>query len=65
MSKHVERVIGDILDPQTLLPALEGVDWLFHTAAQSSLSLLRHIQNKEGARAAKSAPLSTSRSGRV
>jgi len=32
---HVERVIGDILDPQTLLPALEGVDWVFHAAAQS------------------------------
>jgi len=31
----VERVIGDILDPQTLLPALEGVDWVFHAAAQS------------------------------
>jgi len=35
MSKHVERVIGDILDSQTLLPALEGVDWVFQAAAQS------------------------------
>jgi len=31
----IERVIGDILEPQTLLPALEGVDWVFHAAAQS------------------------------
>lgn len=31
----VERVIGDILEPQTLLPALDGVDWIFHAAAQS------------------------------
>jgi|GEM_PF-3640438 len=35
MSKHVERIIGNIPDPQTLLPTLEGVDWVFHAAAKS------------------------------
>lgn len=31
----VKRVIGDILEQETLVPALEGVDWVFHTAAVS------------------------------
>jgi dihydroflavonol-4-reductase len=32
----VERVVGDILDPTSLPPAMDGVRWLFHTAAQSA-----------------------------
>ncbi|NIS83433.1 MAG: NAD-dependent epimerase/dehydratase family protein [Anaerolineales bacterium] len=32
----VERSIGDILDPDTLLPAMRGIDLVFHTAAQSA-----------------------------
>ncbi|HEY42441.1 MAG TPA: NAD-dependent epimerase/dehydratase family protein [Anaerolineae bacterium] len=31
----LERVVGDILEPETLRSAFEGVDWVFHTAAQS------------------------------
>ena len=31
----VERVVGDILEPETLRSAFKGVDWVFHTAAQS------------------------------
>jgi dihydroflavonol-4-reductase len=31
----IERVVGDILKPETLVTAFEGVDWVFHTAAQS------------------------------
>jgi len=31
----VELVVGDILEKETLLPAMEGVDLVFHTAAQS------------------------------
>jgi dihydroflavonol-4-reductase len=31
----VERVIGDILDPASLRPAVEGAAWVFHVAAQS------------------------------
>jgi dihydroflavonol-4-reductase len=31
----IERVIGDILEPETLRSAFEGVDWVFHTAAQA------------------------------
>lgn len=57
MSKHVEHVVGDILDPQTLHPSLEGVDWFFHDALQSSLPLLRHIQSTTGTRAATTAPV--------
>lgn len=29
----IRRVVGDILDPASLRPALEGVDWVFHAAA--------------------------------
>jgi dihydroflavonol-4-reductase len=32
---EVELHQGDILEPETLAPAFEGVRWLFHTAAQS------------------------------
>jgi len=31
----VERFEGDILQPDTLVPALQGVRWLFHAAARS------------------------------
>jgi dihydroflavonol-4-reductase len=31
----IERVIGDILEPETLRSAFKGVEWVFHTAAQS------------------------------
>jgi dihydroflavonol-4-reductase len=31
----VELMVGDILKKETLLPAMEGVDMVFHTAAQS------------------------------
>jgi dihydroflavonol-4-reductase len=30
---HVRLVAGDILDLQSLYPAMEGVDWVFHVAA--------------------------------
>jgi dihydroflavonol-4-reductase len=29
----VKPVVGDILDPPSLRPAMEGVDWVFHAAA--------------------------------
>lgn len=32
----LERVIGDILNPETLIPAMQGVDWVFHAAAESA-----------------------------
>jgi nucleoside-diphosphate-sugar epimerase len=32
----VERVVADILIPETLGSAMKGVDWVFHTAAQSA-----------------------------
>lgn len=32
---EIELAQGDILEPQTLPPALEGVDYVFHAAAQS------------------------------
>lgn len=32
---EVERVVGDILDPASLTPAMGGVRWVFHTATQS------------------------------
>jgi dihydroflavonol-4-reductase len=31
----VERAVGDILEPASLSPAMAGVRWVFHTAAQS------------------------------
>jgi dihydroflavonol-4-reductase len=31
----IERVVGDILEPDSLSPAMSGVRWVFHTAAQS------------------------------
>lgn len=30
-----ERVVGDILEPETLGAAMRGVDWVFHTATQT------------------------------
>lgn len=30
---EVEHIIGDITQPETLLPALKGMDWVFHAAA--------------------------------
>ena len=30
---QVEHAIGDVLDPASLRAAMEGVDWVFHTAA--------------------------------
>jgi dihydroflavonol-4-reductase len=32
---EVERVVGDILDPESLAPAMRGARWVFHTATQS------------------------------
>jgi dihydroflavonol-4-reductase len=32
----LERVVADILIPETLGSAMKGVDWVFHTAAQSA-----------------------------
>jgi len=31
----LERVVGDVLRPQTLAPAVDGVRWVFHAAARS------------------------------
>jgi dihydroflavonol-4-reductase len=31
----VDRIVGDILDPESLAPAVAGAHWVFHTAAQS------------------------------
>lgn len=28
----IERVRGDMLEPESLRPAMEGIDWVFHTA---------------------------------
>lgn len=39
----LERAVGDILQPDTLHPALEGVQFLFHAAAQSD-----YWQNPQG-----------------
>lgn len=33
---HVEESVGDILSPQSLDKALDGVTWVFHTAAESA-----------------------------
>ncbi len=30
---HYEAAIGDVLDPASLMEAMEGVDWVFHVAA--------------------------------
>lgn len=32
----VTRFIGDVLRPETLPPALEGADWVFHAAAEAA-----------------------------
>lgn len=32
----VERVTGDILKPESLQPALQGIDWVFHAAAEAA-----------------------------
>lgn len=32
----VTRFIGDVLQPETLAPALEGADWVFHAAAEAA-----------------------------
>jgi dihydroflavonol-4-reductase len=32
----LERVLGDILQPDTLPPAMQGVEWVFHAAAESA-----------------------------
>ncbi len=32
---HLTPVVGDILEPETLPAAMEGVDWVFHVAAMS------------------------------
>lgn len=32
----VERCVGDILDPDPLTPAVSGVGWVFHVAAESA-----------------------------
>jgi dihydroflavonol-4-reductase len=32
---HFTPVVGDLLDPDSLRPALEGVDWVFHIAGVS------------------------------
>jgi dihydroflavonol-4-reductase len=32
---ELERVVGDILDPDSLTPAMRGARWVFHTATQS------------------------------
>jgi dihydroflavonol-4-reductase len=32
----LQRVVGDILQPETLSPAMQGADWVFHAAAESA-----------------------------
>jgi dihydroflavonol-4-reductase len=32
----VNRIVGDVLAPETLRPALEGAGWVFHAAAQAA-----------------------------
>jgi dihydroflavonol-4-reductase len=38
----LERVVGDIMQPETLKPAMQGVDWVFHAAAEAA-----HWRNPE------------------
>jgi dihydroflavonol-4-reductase len=38
-----ERVVGDILEPDSVIPAMAGVRWVFHAAAQSDY--WRHPQH--------------------
>jgi dihydroflavonol-4-reductase len=33
----LELILGDILDPATLSPAIRGVDWVFHLAAPTTI----------------------------
>lgn len=40
----VQRVVGDVLAPQTLEPALRGVTWVFHIAAASNYWRVRPEQ---------------------